>query len=51
GGTLAAQAGATTKELMDRLGHATPVMALRYQHTAAGRDAAIADKLGELAGR
>lgn len=51
GGTLAAQAGATTKELMDRLGHATPVMALRYQHTAAGRDAAIADRLGEIAGR
>ncbi|MEB3048991.1 site-specific integrase [Mycolicibacter sp. MYC123] len=50
GATLAAQAGATTKELMLRIGHTTPAMALRYQHVAEGRDAAIADKLSALAG-
>lgn len=51
GGTLAAQAGATTRELMQRLGHSTPAQAMQYQHVAAGRDAAIADRLGEIAGR
>lgn len=49
GAVLAAQAGATTKELMARLGHTTPEMAMRYQHAAADRDAAIADRLSELA--
>jgi integrase len=49
GATLAAQAGATTKELMSRLGHTTPAMSMRYQIAAADRDAAIADKLSELA--
>ncbi len=49
GATLAAQAGATTKELMRRIGHTTPAMAMRYQIAAAERDAAIADKLSELA--
>ena len=49
GATLAAQAGATTKELMRRIGHTTPVMAMRYQIAAQERDAAIADKLSELA--
>ena len=32
GAVLAAQSGATTAELMYRLGHTTPQMALRYQH-------------------
>lgn len=50
GATLAAQAGATTKELMRRIGHTTPAMAMRYQIAAAERDAAIAEKLSELAG-
>jgi integrase len=50
GATLAAQAGATTKELMSRIGHTTPAMAMRYQIAAQERDAAIADKLSELAG-
>jgi len=36
-GTLAAAAGATTKELMERLGHTSPTVALRYQHVIAGR--------------
>lgn len=49
GATLAAQAGATTKELMRRIGHTTPAMAMRYQIAAAERDAAIAEKLSELA--
>jgi integrase len=49
GATLAAQAGATTKELMRRIGHTTPAMAMRYQIAAQERDAAIADTLSELA--
>jgi len=49
GATLAAQAGATTKELMRRLGHTTPAMAMRYQIAAAERDAVIADALSKLA--
>ena len=32
GATLAAWTGASTKELMARLGHSTPRAALRYQH-------------------
>jgi integrase len=51
GAVLAAQSGATTAELMYRLGHATPQMALRYQHVAEGRDAAIAEALSALATR
>jgi len=49
GAVLAAQSGATTAELMHRLGHTTPAMALRYQHVAAGRDAEIAERLSALA--
>ncbi|MGC4933855.1 site-specific integrase [Gordonia sp. DT30] len=49
GAVLAAQSGATTKELMGRLGHTTPEMAMRYQHVAAGRDAEIARRLSKLA--
>ena len=41
-GTLNAAAGATIKEAMARLGHASPVAALRYQHAVAARDAVIA---------
>jgi integrase len=48
GATYAAQAGATTKELMRRIGHTTPAMAMRYQIAAAERDAAIADRLSEM---
>ena len=50
GAVLAAQSGATTAELMHRLGHTTPEMALRYQHVAEGRDAEIAERLSKLAG-
>ncbi|MGB5796881.1 MAG: site-specific integrase [Mycolicibacter algericus] len=49
GAVLAAQSGATTAELMHRLGHTTAVMALRYQHVAEGRDAEIAERLSRLA--
>lgn len=51
GAVLAAQSGATTAELMHRIGHTTPQMALRYQHVAAGRDDLIAERLSELATR
>lgn len=51
GAVLAAQSGATTAELMHRLGHTTPGMALRYQHVAEGRDAEIAERLSKLAGK
>lgn len=49
GAVLAAQAGATTKELMARMGHSTPNMAMRYQHVADGRDAEIARRMSERA--
>lgn len=49
GAVLAAQAGATTKELMGRLGHSTPEMSMRYQHVAAGRDAEISRRMSEMA--
>ena len=37
-GTLSAVAGATTKELMARMGHSSPRAALIYQHATAERD-------------
>ena len=49
GATLAAHAGATTRELMDRLGHSTSLMAMRYQHVADDRPAEIARRLSLLA--
>jgi len=51
GNTLAATTGASTKELMVRIGHANPRAALIYQHATAERDKAIAESLSELAGR
>lgn len=47
-GTLAAQTGATTKELMARLGHASHQAAMVYQHAAADRDRQIADGLERM---
>lgn len=47
-GTLTAVAGATTKELMARLGHSSPRAALIYQHATEERDGAIADALDRL---
>jgi integrase len=49
GAVLAAATGATIAELMARLGHSTPAMAMRYQHAAQDRDRAIADALSKLA--
>ena len=49
GATLAAAAGASTKELMLRLGHASSDAALRYQHTTTDRDSTIARALSRLA--
>jgi integrase len=47
--TLAAAAGATTKELMERMGHTSPGVALRYQHVMADRQAQFASALDDLA--
>lgn len=49
GATLAAQAGATTAELMSRFGHASPAASLRYQHAASHRDSELARALDGLA--
>ena len=45
GNTLAAGTGASTRELMARMGHASPRAALIYQHASAERDRAIAEAL------
>ncbi len=45
-GTLAAQLGATERELQARLGHASPQAARRYQHAAESRDRELADRIG-----
>ncbi|MGO9912834.1 MAG: tyrosine-type recombinase/integrase [Acidimicrobiales bacterium] len=50
GNTLAAATGASTKELMSRMGHASPRAALIYQHATRDRDAAIAEALSDLIG-
>jgi len=47
GNTLAAATGASTKELMARMGHSSPRAALIYQHATKERDAAIARALSE----
>jgi integrase len=48
GAVMAAQSGATIAELMGRLGHTTPAMAIRYQHVAQGRDDVIARRMSEM---
>jgi len=47
--TFAAQAGATTRELMERGGHSNPRIALMYQHSTTERQEFIARRLSELA--
>lgn len=47
-GTMAAATGASTKELMHRLGHASPRAALRYQHATTARDETIANGIDRL---
>lgn len=49
GATMAAQAGATLAELMNRLGHSDVRAALIYQHATADRDADLARKLSKMA--
>lgn len=49
GGTVAAQAGGTLPEVMERLRHKTPQAAMRYQKIAAGRAQALADNISKLA--
>ncbi len=49
GNTWAAATGASTRELMTRMGHSSAEAALRYQHATAERDKAIADALAALA--
>jgi integrase len=48
GGTLTATTGATTKELMARLGHSSTRAAMIYQHATSDRDKSIAMGLGKL---
>lgn len=48
GNTLAAATGASTKELMSRMGHASPRAALIYQHASRERDVAIAAALSDV---
>ncbi len=45
GNTLAAATGASTKELMARMGHASARAALIYQHATRERDVVIATAL------
>ncbi|MFF4813085.1 tyrosine-type recombinase/integrase [Kitasatospora sp. NPDC001309] len=49
GNNIAAQNGASTRELMTRMGHSTTRAALIYQHMTSDRDRSIADKMGEAA--
>ena len=46
--TLTAATGASTRELMHRMGHASPRAALRYQHATRERDVVIAAALNDL---
>ena len=48
GGTLTAQAGATLKDTMERLGHSSPQAALRYQYVAANRAQLVANGIEAL---
>ncbi|MET9351139.1 hypothetical protein [Streptomyces termitum] len=48
GNTLASSAGASTRELMTRMGHSTTRAALIYQHMTSDHDQHIAGKLGEM---
>ena len=48
GNTLTATAGASPRELMDRMGHSSPRAALIYLHGSDARQRAIADGLNRL---
>lgn len=49
-GTITAQAGATTKELMSRLGHSSIQAAMRYQHISDQRARSVAERIDDLLG-
>ena len=49
GATMAAQAGASIRELQHRLGHASVAAAMIYQHADAERDRSLAQRMGEMA--
>ena len=51
GNTLAAASGASTRELMHRMGHGSMRAALIYQHATSSRDREIADALSARIGR
>ncbi|HEU5033396.1 MAG TPA: site-specific integrase [Mycobacteriales bacterium] len=46
--TLAAVSGATTRELMARMGHSSARAAMIYQHATADRDRAVAEAMSRL---
>jgi integrase len=48
GNTLAAATGASTRELMTRMGHSSSRAALIYQHASTERELAIAERLSEM---
>lgn len=48
GNHLVAQSGASTRELMHRMGHSTMRAALIYQHATEARARALADRLNAL---
>ncbi|MEO3937541.1 tyrosine-type recombinase/integrase [Dermatophilaceae bacterium Soc4.6] len=48
GNHLVAQAGASTRELMQRMGHSTMRAALIYQHATEARSQALAERLNAL---
>jgi integrase len=48
GNNLAAASGASTRELMSRMGHGSVRAALIYQHATSQRDREIADALQQL---
>jgi integrase len=50
GNMLTAEAGATLRELMDRMGHSSTRAALIYLHGSIERQRAVADTMGKLAG-
>ena len=50
GNHFAAASGASTRELMHRMGHASMRAALIYQHATAERDARIAATLNQVLG-
>lgn len=47
-GTMAAQLGSTTKEIMARLGQSSPQAAMRYQHAAEDHDRELVNRIDVL---